>query len=157
MRSQAFKISITVAITAILVGGGVYLWQKQYFNIGMESQTVLLTDNDYHLQLIVTEECKNYLSITREENQDPTDPALRTYRVSASGGFAPWYTYAIYLQSEYDKLIEYGFPRTPYIIARLNATSPSYDALLFTVWRPLAEESGVPENCGLDSIQMKRL
>jgi hypothetical protein len=39
MHSQSSKIAVTVVITAIVVGGGVYIWQKQLNNVEQPQNT----------------------------------------------------------------------------------------------------------------------
>ena len=114
---ETWKIIIAIIITAVIVGGAVFLWQqKEKAETSTlpktekvnESQNILYSDDLYNLKFVVNKECGNYFSV--KEGADYVDEsAIKSYSVYAPGSKdwqpnAPLYYYSIYSIDDYNKL-----------------------------------------------------
>ncbi len=162
--SQSWKIVAAVVITAILAGGGVYLWQQSEKDIQIPvadiapnynpsaiepapaegKVAVLYEDDDYSLRFTAPKSCADFYKI---ETADLNLNEIRSYGVFVPGSKswptdAPWYYFSLYTQEAYDQFDPLELPGKPQIELRLASGD------LLTSWNP---QDG-PNEASLDCL-----
>lgn len=143
--NNTWKIIITVIITAIVVGGGVYLWQQNPTNKDNSDSIVLYRDNNYRIEFTTTKACADFYSVKTV----PGDMnELENYAVFVPGSKtwpkdSPWYYFSLYTQETYNQFNADELPGKPEMKLRLDSGE------LLTWWSPQDGPTDAP-TCGIN-------
>lgn len=107
-KSNLVPLALTAVITAIIVGSGVYLWQRNQVvqpkqEAANQSQSELYRNTAYGFAITATKECVDLLKI----EQDKKDATIFNVMAPTAKQWpknTPWYSYSVMSQASYDAL-----------------------------------------------------
>lgn len=155
--NQAWKTVIAVAITAVIVGGGVYYWQQNkpqptpstpVSNTPTPQEAILYQDNENKFKFVTDQSCEKYLKITKSGQG-----AKSSYTVTlplAKQWNGDFMYFGVMTQNEYNGISDEEFGGKPNILLTLS------NGLLLTGGSPQdwPSETDLPAGCKVETQKL---